>query len=405
MSGTIAPPRPSEPGTADALFAEARRRRRRRRLAGLAMVLALSAAAASAFIVTGPDRAPAARNAYRVRARPVSTPDAALSGSVAWVDYNGRVHLGDLATGAQQVVARGKANPAIPLVQAGGHLYWSAPVGVHNLVQELNPATGSLRSLGPGWGPFSVFTSADGRHVFFAPTATDVVELPAHGPGGGRELTPPRGWYLPYGGSIGVAGGLVVESGGQVTRAHTVVAVWNPGTGVLKAIGRDMGVMAAYTPPGGRHSLLAWLPGICSAGQNCRLRITNTATMSTQTVRSALHHGFAGGAAFSPDGKQLAVFVNRDFLGTGAVQLAIVDAGTGAMRLVRSVRLGIGEDTAWALWLPDGRHLLTGGIESSYAVNVATLSAWPLYFVHRHGHYIETSQDINYSAVILPPRR
>jgi hypothetical protein len=57
------------------------------------------------------------------------------------------------------------------------------------------------------------------------------------------------------------------------------------------------------------------------------------------------------------------------------------------------------------LWLPDGRHLLTGGAVSSYAVNAATLSARPLYFIHSRDHYIETSQDINYSAVIVPPRR
>lgn len=404
MSGTVAPPRPGAPGTADALFAEARRRRRRRRLAGLAVVLVLAAGAVT-FIVAGPDGAPAAPGTGEHRARPVSAPGAALAGSVAWVDYTGRVHLGDLATGAQQVIARSEAYPAIPLVQAGGRLYWSAPAGARGLVQELNPATGRVRSVGPGQGIFSVFASADGRHVFFAPTDTRIVELPARGSGTRHEFTLPPGWYLPYGGSTGVAGGTLVESGGQTTRMHTVMAVWDPKTGALKAIGRDMGVMAAATPPGARYSLLAWLPAKCSAGQNCPLRITNTATLATKTVRSPLHHGFATGAAFSPDGNQLAVFVNRNPLGTGAVQLAMADTGTGAMRLVGGVRLGIGEDRAWALWLPDGRHLLTGGAVSSYAVNAVTLSARPLYFLHGRDHYIEASQDINYTAVLIPPRR
>ena len=202
-----------------------------------------------------------------------------------------------------------------------------------------------------------------------------------------------------------MAGGILVESGGPATRTRTVMAVWDPKTGALKAIGKDIGVMAATTPPGARYSLLAWLPARCPAGQNCPLRITNTATMATKTVRSPLHHGFAIGAAFSPGGKQLAAFVNRNFLGTGAVQLAMVDAGTGAMRLAGAVRLGIGEDRAWALWLPGGKLLLTGGAVSSYAVTAATLSARPLYFIHRQDHYIEASQDINYSAVILPPHR
>jgi hypothetical protein len=324
---------------------------------------------------------------------------------VAWVDYHGRVHVGDLATGAQQVIARSKAYPAIPLVQAGGRLYWSAPAGARGVVQELNPATGRVRFVGAGQGIFSVFASADGRQVFFAPTDTRIVELPARGSGARHEFTLPPGWYLPYGGSTGVGNGILVESGGQTTRAHTVMAVWDPATGELKTIGRDIGVMAASTPPGARYSLLAWLPARCSAGQNCPLRMTNTATVSTKTMRSPLHHGFAIGGAFSPDGKQLAVFVNRSPLGTGTVQLAMVDAGTGAMRLAGAVRLGIGEDRAWALWLPDGRHLLTGGAVSSYAVNAATLSARPLYFIHGRDHYIEASQDINYSAVILPPRR
>jgi hypothetical protein len=369
------------------------------------VVLALAAAVAVVFIAARLGRAPAAKDADRARACAASTPGAALTGSVAWVDYVGRLHLGGLATGAQHVIARSKADPVSPLVQAGGRLYWSAPAGVHNVIQELNPATGRVRSLGPGWGPFSVFTSPDGRQVFFAPTDTRIVELPARGSGARHEFTLPRGWYLPYGGSTGVAGAILVESGGQATRARTVIAVWDPQTGALKAIGRDMEVMAASTPPGARYSLLAWLPARCSAGQNCPLRITNAATLSTQTVRSPLHHGFTIGAAFAPGGTQLAVFVNRNSLGTGAVQLAMADAGTGALRLASAVRLGIGGDVAWALWLPDGRHLLTGGLVSSYAVNAATLSARPLYFIPGPGHYIETSQDINYSAVLLPPRR
>ena len=181
MSGTIAPPHPGAPGTADALFAEAKRRRRRRRLAGLAVVLALAAAAGVAFMVARPNRVPAAAGADGRTARPVSAPGAALAGSVAWVDYNGRVHLGDLATGTQQVVARSKAYPAIPLVQAGGRLYWSAPVGARGVVQELNPATGTVRSVGPG----QVFTSANGRHVFLAPTAA--ARRPGRGARAGRR--------------------------------------------------------------------------------------------------------------------------------------------------------------------------------------------------------------------------
>src|SRR5262252_7994862 len=240
MSGTIAPPRPIAPGTADALFAEAKRRRRRRRLAGLAVVLALTAAAGVAFTVARPNRVPAAPGADGRGARPANVPGAALAGSVAWVDYNGRVHLGDLATGAQQVIARSKAYPAIPLVQAGGRLYWSAPVGARDVIQELNLATGRVRSVGPGQGIFSVFTSADGRYVFFAPTDTRIVELPARGSGARREFTLPRGWYLPHGFSAGVNRGILIQSRGRTTRAPGGTAVWSPNTGALKVIGKGM---------------------------------------------------------------------------------------------------------------------------------------------------------------------
>jgi WD40 repeat protein len=412
MSGTIAPPHPVAPGSAEALFAEARRRRRRRRLAGLAVTLALAAAAAVAFTVAWPHRAAVVTDTGGRRPGAVSTAGATLAGFVAWVDYNRRVHIGDLATGAQRVVARSTADPAVPLVQAGGHLYWAdywaGLAGKKSVVvQELNPATGKVRPVGPGQSPFGVFTSANGRHVFLARTDTKVIELPARGSGAQRELTLPRGWYLPYGWSIGVAHGILVQSGGQATRRpHTEMAVWNPGTGTLKVItGRGFRVMAAYTPPSARYSLLAWERAGCSAGQNCPLKITNTATLSTKTLRSPLHHGFASGTAFSPDGKQLAVFLDRNSSGTGTVQLAMASTGTGTLRLAGSLHLPTSCSSGWALWLPDGRHLIAGGIKASYAVNAATLTARPLFFTHSRDHYIETSQDINYSAVLIPPHR
>jgi hypothetical protein len=411
MSPTITPPRPPAPGSAEALFAEARRRRRRRRLTGLVVTLALAGAAAIAFTVARPQhRAAVVRDADGRGQGAVNAAGATVAGYVAWVDYNRRVHIGDLVTGAQHVVARSTADPAVPLVQAGGYLfwedYWAGLAGHRDVVQELNPATGKVRSVGPGGpSPFSVFTSADGRHVFLAPTDTKVIELPARGSGAKRELTLPSGWYLPSGGSVGVAHGILVRSAGQ-TRPHAVTAVWNPATGVLKVIiGRGAWVMAAYTPPGARYSLLAWEPPECSAGQNCPLRITNTATLSTKTLRSPLHHGFAVGGAFSPGGKQLAVFAARRSDGTGAVQLAMINTATGTLRLADSIPLAVGCGSGWALWLPDGRHLITGASQASYAVNAATLSARPLFFTHSRDHYIETSQDINYSAVLVPPRR
>src|SRR5215813_12434079 len=156
------------------------------------------------------------------------------------------------------------------------------------------------------------------------------------------------------------------------------------------------GVPATVMPRPRRNSSRPSSLRMCRARRTVFLFTPSTTARSlARGRRSPLGQGQALAGACSSTGTPL---------GTGTVQPAMVDAGTGAMRLAGTVRLGIGEDRAWALWLPDGRHLLTGGAVSSYAVNAATLSARPLYFIHGRDHYIEASQYINYSAVILPPR-
>lgn len=374
------------------------------------VVLALAVSAAVAVAASGPHRGLSARDAGGVNA---GTAGAGPAGWVAWVDYNRRVHLGDLARSAQRVVATINANPADPLVQARGHLYWVGGYWVNQagiyvpasghappVVQELTLATGKVRDVGPGRG---VFPSSDGRHLFLARTDTRLIEVPARGPGPPRALRLPRGWYVPDGGQgYGVAGGVLVQPG-RWARARTPVAVWNPKTGALKVIGTGIGVLAAYTPPGGQDGLVAWQPVTC--GQDCPLKITDTATLATRTVRSPLRYGFAAGAAFSPHGTQLAVFASTGPDTTSPVRLAIVNTSTGAMRLSGSARLAGGCPPAWAAWLPDGRHLITGGLQASYVVTAATLSARPLYFMPGTDHDIENSQDINYSTAIVPLRR
>ena len=67
------------------------------------------------------------------------------------------------------------------------------------------------------------------------------------------------------------------------------------------------------------------------------------------------------------------------------------------------VSLLMGEDIAWARWLPGGKVLLAGGTTFSGVVNSETLSVRPYYFVHGRDHYIEDSQDVNYSTVVIKP--
>ena len=120
----IAPPGRRSRGHTEAemLFAEARRRRRRRRLAGGTACLLLAGLVATGLVAAWPRRGaliPGAPAAGRVPG--ITLPPA----RVAWVDYGGQLHLGDLATRAQHVVATVDASPGDPMILASGRLYWA----------------------------------------------------------------------------------------------------------------------------------------------------------------------------------------------------------------------------------------------------------------------------------------
>src|SRR5260370_33169744 len=118
MSAGLAPPRRTRPGATEpeVLFAEARRRRRRRiRLTGIvvSLVLAISAAA---LAVTFSHRAAVPKGARPGSAQSAGAwPGGARSPLVAWFDDNSRLHVGDLATRTQRVVAAADAYPSTPL--------------------------------------------------------------------------------------------------------------------------------------------------------------------------------------------------------------------------------------------------------------------------------------------------
>jgi hypothetical protein len=421
------PRRPPAWSTVRVLFAEARRRRRWRRLAVAAVSLAL-AAGATAFAVTWSQHPPAAgpRADGGRSADPGS--NAGRPAMVAWVDGNSLLHVGDLGTRIQRVVTEANAEPPTPLVQSGGRVYWVDTAGSYvpslghwsEVVQELDLATGKVAMFQPGqW----IFPSVNGKQLYLSQIDNEsLIEVPAAGSGAPRHLTLPAWWYLPAGVGTAVADGtpvgnraaasgsatdgIVVQSDPELAIRHPpILGIWNTRTGRVTVLGRGVGadsgaVIGAYTAPGASHSLLAWMPATCRYPVNCAIRITNTSTLASRTLLSPLPYGFALGGAFSPDGSQLAVFVNRSpGTGGGRVQLAIVSTSTGAARLVPGASFVIGEDVAWARWLPGGKQLIVGGVDRVDIVTPATLAARPLRFRHSAGG------NIGYSAVIIPPRR
>jgi hypothetical protein len=405
MSVQVAPPAAPAAGSAQALFKEARRRRRRRWMAGTGAVLVVAAAVAVSA-VSWPGQ-PAGHGSSGMRP---AGPARAVSSSVALAWFDGTsLRVGYLQPGgrvSEHAVAEVNAH-YLPLVRAGERVYWVDPAGTFvpalghwsQVVRYLDVATGKIGIAGGGQ---TVFLSADGRDLFMSQTATTLTEAPVTAPGAVRQLTLPPGWYLPggdgladlfSGAGLATANGIVVQSQQDRDPAGLVMALWDPASGQVTVIGRTRGVIGAYTPPGARYSLLAWLPARC-----CALTVTNTATRSAMTVHSPLPGGFALGGAFSPAspaGAWLAVYLNA---GSGSsARLALVDLATGALRVVPGVRVALGADIAWARWLPGGSSLIAGATTGGgYLVDVATLAARPL-AVRGRG-----AVDVNFTAAVVP---
>ena len=75
------------------------------------------------------------------------------------------------------------------------------------------------------------------------------------------------------------------------------------------------------------------------------------------------------------------------------------------MRLDPKVKIVTTEDAAWALWLPPGRQLLTGGISATYLVNAHSLTTRAFYFDGPATRLdsIMGSPDLNFSTLVVSP--
>ena len=386
----------------EAIFPEARRRGRRRRalfaLATLAVLGALAGAIIVAVKTIGADPA-TVRSRLTAGAR---TRGAAPAPLVAWGDYFGVLHVGDVATGRQLRIATLPItrSSAGPIAFSRGRLLW---VDAGNRVRSAELATGLVRVLAHGNG---VTSSPGGARLYVDQGTIDFLELNGRTMRVVRRLAIPAGWTADPWVARAISGGLLLTHTGRAA----VLGYWHPGSAV-KPLGASISLLGAYAPASERDSLLAWIPRCARyAGfdAHCPLAITNIVSGRTVRISSPSRYSFTGGA-FSPDGGQFATFVNVDNpgdpLATPRSELAIVDTRTGVLRLDPNVRLTTTEDAAWAVWLPHGRELLAGAIAATYLVNARTLATRPFYFdgPETRVNSIMSSSDLNFSTIAIPP--
>ncbi len=395
----------------EAIIPEARRRGRWRR-AALALAVVTVTGAVVAVAVAGRDgprarsrpRSPLGASAPSRTARPPSV-------VVAWGDYAGGVHLGDLATRRQMQIAALSSRQSFaagPVVEDRGRLLWSDGYGK---VRSLDIATGKTIVVTRG---LAVIVSPGGARLYVDQGSSGFLELNARTLRVVRRLALPAGWTADAYLARPVAGGLLVAHTWKSPHTGTplLLGVWRPGSGVRPLGASDDLALAVYTAPTARYSLVAWVPRCAehrrAFGSGCPLAITNTATGKTVKVPSPNRWGFTGGA-FSPYGGELATFVNTnnasDPFRTPYSELALIDTTTGSLRLDPKVKMVTTEDAAWAQWLPGGRQLLTGALSATYLVNARSLAARPLYFdgADTRLQSVMNSPDLNFSTLVVPP--
>lgn len=398
------------PGAPEAIIPEARRRGRWRRAAlALATVVTIGVVVAAGVVSRD---GPAVRSRSRSPLGPSALSETVRVPSVvvAWGDYAGALHLGDLATRRQMQIATLPARRSPeggPMAEVGGRLVWSDGYGK---VRSVDIATGRATVATRGT---AVMISPAGTRLYVEQGSGDFLELDARTLRVSGRLVLPPGWRADPYLARPVAGGLLVAHSGTPTHAGTplVLGVWRPGSKV-RPLGVSNGLaLDVYTPPDGRYSLVAWVPQCArhyrGPGSGCPLAITNTATRRTVMVPSPNRYGFTGGA-FSPDGTELATFVNTnnpvDPYSTPHSKLAVVDSTTGALRLDPRVDMVTTEDAAWARWLPAGRQFLTGAISATYLVDARSLATRPLHFdgAETSLDSIMKSPDLNFSTLVVP---
>ena len=193
---------------------------------------------------------------------------------VAWSDYEGNLHIGNLSGLGEEVVAQTDADPTASLLAVGGGIFWvrsmsPTPDGTVNpiadpTVQRYDLATGAVTSLGPG---NQVFASVNRSYVYVATatgtgqfaqfTSTQLAQFTSGGQPTGHDLHIPSGWFLSDTNLLGdptpvIANGILVQSSPvQIGRSPLTLAIWDPSTHHVQIIGKVWKVIGTYTSPRG----------------------------------------------------------------------------------------------------------------------------------------------------------
>ena len=399
----------------DVLFEEAHRRRQRRWMIGLVLSLVLVVTAATTLALL--QRAPLGTLGDDRRSRPTVTGHSRegshdtgrgldrlrRANARRQSDHGDAARRGDEHRGlARHSPGRGERSRLWVDTRRT-----FSPQSGYSLptVHDFNLANGQIRNDGTGQ---LVFLSADKRNLMIYRTASDLSEVPIGRSGPTRQFTIPFGWALSGGAGFAlpaaVANGFVVERPSGQPGVFTF-GIWDPGSGHIRVIGNEWGIIDSFTPPGGHASQLALVPAHCGFDRACPIKIITSTTLAAVSVHAPLPYGFDVGGAFSADGRKLVVFVRTN---SGAVnptmQMAVVTTRTGALHLVEGARSNIGESVGWAQWLPGDRTIIGGALadtnfsstaflDNHYLVNAGTLAAQPFTLIANR------DLDVNFSTV------
>jgi hypothetical protein len=400
------------------IIKEARRRQRRRLLAiGIATLFILSGLIGVGVVLPLGSSNPVHRPTPVLPSLPrgESAPKGVIP-TVAWSDYQGQLHIGDLNGLGERVVTQTDADPTASLIALGGGIFWvrsEYPTPLQTVdsiadptVQRFDLATGTTTTLGLG---SQVFAAPDGSRVYVATNAEELVEYTPGGLPIGNTLRVPSGWFLSDPGLLGdpdpaiASEFLVLSSPQQILKNPSTLALWNPESNRVRTIGKVWKVIGTYTKPGAASSLIAWAPASCEKVRNCPLEITDSSTLATRSVYSPFGQGFDWGGGFSPDGSVLAAFVPGPFHLSPTARLVLI-TGAGHVRAVPGVMINHGDALAWAQWFPDGSHVIVGGVgspdgvanDNHFVVSTVKRTATAFRFLPNG------NQDINFSSVMLP---